>query len=525
VGTIERESWLKIKRLYHGVREREPSGRSQSLEEACGGNESLRREVELLLAHENRADKFTEAPTLEVASQALREGEAGRPSPREGDLGLTGKTISHYHILEKLGSGGMGVVYKAEDTKLLRHVALKFLPEESSRDRQALERFEREARATAALNHPHICTIYEVGEHEGYPFIAMELLEGRTLKHHIAQQPLEIADFLDLAIQMADALDAAHSKGIVHRDIKPTNILVTVRGQAKILDFGLAKTTNGAVLGVTGHSETLAGVVRGTLPYMSPEQLQGRPVDHRTDLFSLGVVMYEMGTGQRPFHGETSFDLASSILRDWPRPLAQHRADLPAGLDRILERCLAKNPNGRYLSARELREALDHLRREMPSDSQRVSVSAAAPDKSVAVLPFANLSMDPENEFFADGITEEIVNVLGRIEHLRVAASTSAFTFIGKYADLRVIGERLNVKTILEGSVRRAGNRIRITARLINVADGYHLWSERYDREMKDIFEIQDGIALAIADRLKVTLGEGGQEPLVKAVTKDLEAY
>jgi serine/threonine protein kinase/tetratricopeptide (TPR) repeat protein len=525
VGTIERERWLKIERLYYGVREREASERSQFLEEACAGNESLRREVESLLAHEKQAEKFTEAPTLEVASQALREVEAGRPSPREADLGLTGKTISHYHILEKLGSGGMGVVYKAEDTKLPRYVALKFLPEESSRDRQALERFEREARATAALNHPHICTIYEIGEHAGHPFIAMELLEGRTLKHHIAEKPLEIADFLDLAIQMADALDAAHSKGIVHRDIKPANIFVTVRGQAKVLDFGLAKTTKGPDLAVTGQSETQAGVVRGTLPYMSPEQLQGRPVDHRTDLFSLGVVMYEMATGQRPFHGETSFDLTSSILRDSPRPLAQHRADLPGALDRILERCLAKDPDGRYLSARELREALDRLRREMTSGSQGVSVSAAAPDKSIAVLPFANLSMDPENEFFADGITEEIINVLGRIEHLHVAARTSAFTFKGKHADLRVIGERLNVKTILEGSVRRAGNRIRITAQLINVADGYHLWSERYDREMKDIFEIQDGIARAIADRLKVTLGEGGQEPLVKAVTKDLEAY
>jgi non-specific serine/threonine protein kinase len=525
VGTIERERWLKIRRLYHGVRELEASERSQLLQEACAEDESLRREVESLLAHEKQAEKFTEAPTLEVASQALREGEAGRPSPREGDLGLTGKTISHYHILEKLGSGGMGVVYKAEDTKLPRCVALKFLPEESSRDRQARERFEREARATAALNHPHICTIYEIGEREGHPFIAMELLEGQTLKHYIAEKHLEIADFLNLAIQMADALDAAHSKGIVHRDIKPANIFVTVRGQAKILDFGLAKITKGADLGVTGHSETLAGVVSGTLPYMSPEQLQGRPIDERTDLFSLGVVMYEMATGQRPFHGGTSFDLTSSILRDSPPPLAEHRADLPAALDRILQRCLAKDANGRYLSARELREALDRLRREMTSGSQVVSVSAAAPNKSIAVLPFANLSMDPENEFFADGITEEIINVLGRIEHLRVAARTSAFTFKGKHAALRVIGERLNVKTILEGSVRRAGNRLRITVQLINVADGYHLWSERYDREMKDIFEIQDEIARAIADRLKVTLGEGGQEPLVKAVTKDLEAY
>ena len=525
MGTIERERWLKIERLHHDAREREASQRSQFLQEACAGDESLRREVESLLAHEKQAEKFTETPTLEVASQAPREDEPGRPSPREADPGLSGKTISHYRILEKLGSGGMGVVYKAEDTKLPRYVALKFLPEESSRDRQALERFDREARATAALNHPHICTIYEVGEHEGHPFIAMELLEGRTLKHHIAEKPPEIADFLNLAIQMADALDAAHSKGIVHRDIKPANVFVTVREQAKILDFGLAKITKGADLGVSGQSETVAGLVRGTLPYMSPEQLQGRPVDHRTDLFSLGVVMYEMATGQRPFHGETSFDLTSSILRDSPRPLAEHRADLPAALDRILQRCLAKDPNGRYPSARELREALERLRREMTSGSQSVSVSAAPPDKSIAVLPFTNLTMDPENEFFADGITEEIINVLGRIEHLHVAARTSAFTFKGKHADLRVIGERLNVKTILEGSVRRAGNRIRITAQLINVADGYHLWSERYDREMKDIFEIQDEIARAIAERLKVTLAEGGQEPLVKAATKDLEAY
>ena len=418
----------------------------------------------------------------------------------------------------------MGVVYKAEDTRLDRFVALKFLPENLAHDRQALERFRREAKAASALNHPNICTIYDIGEAEGKAFIAMEFLDGATLKHLISGHPLELDQLLEISCEIADALAAAHAKNIIHRDIKPANIFVSERGHAKVLDFGLAK------MAIPGEEDsdcatltvTQSGVAMGTLPYMSPEQLRGRRVDHRTDIFSLGTVVYEMATGQRPFLGACSMEISSSILRDTPKPVAELRAELPTGLQRILERCLAKEPAERYASTRELHEALRRLRREISSGSR--TAAATVIEASIAVLPFTNMSADPENEFFADGITEEIINALTQIEELHVAARTSAFSFKNKHVDLGIVGERLHVKTILEGSVRKTGNRVRIIAQLVNVADGYHLWSERYDRELKDIFEVQDDIAGAIASRLKVAL-KGGQPATVKSGTSNLEAY
>ena len=473
-----------------------------------------------------------------------------------GAVDLLGKRVSHYRVLEILGGGGMGVVYKAEDIKLGRTVALKFLPEELADDSTALERFEREARAASALNHPNICTVYELGEHQSQPFIAMEFLEGCTLREQIATgspfrssslplgSALQIDELLDIAIQIAGGLEAAHLKGVIHRDVKPANIFITNRHEAKILDFGLAKLEeqmlrsvmhdkarnvpmgaskerdlppgSGTRSHVSDPHLTRTGVALGTAPYMSPEQVRGEKVDARTDLFSFGLVLYEMATGQQAFGGETAAVLREAILNRTPKPVLDLKPELPLKLVEIIDRALRKDRDGRYQAASE-----------MSRDLKAVGAGSLAPvpEKSIAVLPFTNLSKDPENEFFTDGITEEIINALAHIERLHVAARTSAFSFKGKQTDLRVIGERLNVKTILEGSVRRSGENLRITAQLVNVSDGYHLWSERYDLEMKDVFEVQDEIARTIAGRLRVTLEGGGQEPLVKAGTKNLEAY
>ena len=441
---------------------------------------------------------------------------------------MIGRTISHYRILDKLGGGGMGVVYKAEDTDLGRFVALKFLSEEIASDAQALERLRREACATAALNHPNVCTIYEMNSSDDQFFIAMEYLEGMTLRRRITPEPLDIESLLWFGIEIASGVAAAHLKGVVHRDINPANIFLTTSGQVKILDFGLAKVCTGRT--PSGNTATLVsreidpefltgpGVALGTLPYMSPEQLRGRCVDHRTDIFSMGAVLYEMATGRRPFLGETSMELGSSILRDAPKPMTELRPEVPPGLQRIVDRCLSKQPTERYASAQELRDAVELLRRQMSSGSAGARHDVIG-EASIAVLPFTNMSADPENDFFADGLTEEIVNALTKFEELRVAARRSTIAFKGKHVDLHVVGEQLNVKNVLEGSVHRSANRIRIYAQLINVSDGYHLWSERYDREFRDVFEVQDDISRAIANRLKVDLFSliGGSKTVLAA--------
>ena len=421
---------------------------------------------------------------------------------------MIGKTISHHTIVEKLGEGGMGVVYKARDTHLDRFVAIKVLPAEKVADPDRKRRFAQEAKAASALNHPNIIHVYDIDQAEGTDFISMEYVDGRTLDQLIHPKGMPLSETVKYAVQIADALGAAHSAGIVHRDLKPANVMVTENGLIKILDFGLAKLS--PLSGIEGaQTLTIAGTISGTLSYMSPEQAEGRPVDGRSDIFSLGAMLYEMASGVRAFERDSGISTLAAVLREQPPPLRAVPPDLAA----IISRCLCKNPGDRFQRAEDVKQAL-----------LRIGQSASVPAiPAIAVLPFKNMSENKEDEYFSDGLSEEVINALTKISGLRVTARTSSFAFRGKEQDIREIGARLAVDSILEGSVRKAGNRIRVTAQLINVSDACHLWSERYDREMTDVFAIQDEISKVIADKLRVGLGQE-RRPL-RRPTENLEAY
>lgn len=454
---------------------------------------------------------------------------------------LVGQTVSHYKVTKTLGSGGMGVVYEAEDTRLGRRVAVKFLPPEMAQDTQLIERFQREARAASALNHPNICTIHSIEQHERQHFLVMELLEGQTLAQMMGRQPFPMDRLLPIAIQIADALESAHAKGIVHRDIKPANLWLTDRGQIKILDFGLAKIERPGAAeqgNALSQMETMAGELTspgsavGTVSYMSPEQARGQLVDARTDLFSVGTVLYQLACGVLPFTGDTSAVVFDAILNRDPKPVEQVNPVVPAEFGRILSKLLEKDRTLRCQTATELKTDLNRLKRDLDSGSKRAAELTESKSggtkhalKSIAVLYFENLSGLKEDEYLRDGITEDIITELSKIRGLNTFSRPTVLAYRDKQVTPTQIGQQLRAAYVLTGSLRRSGNRLRITTQLVDTATDFPMWSERYDREMKDVFEVQDEIARKIAEALRVTLSPQELEALAIKPTENLQAY
>ena len=536
------ERWQAIEELYHSASDLPDDQRSSFLNETCGGDQSLLREVESLLRHGSTLQSVLDAPAIAIMAKAIAADEV-----QSGVPFLEGKTISHYRIVEAIGRGGMGVVYKAEDLKLGRHVALKILPGYLAGDLQALQRFEREARAASALNHPNICTVYEIDEAEGLHFIAIELIEGKTLKERIARGPLEIPEILRIVMEICDALEAAHSAGIIHRDLKPSNILLTGQGHAKLLDFGVAKRVGPELVRQTENSLpvlpaglelrlTSPGAALGTVAYMSPEQASGQEVNACSDLFSLGAVLYEMTTGKHAFPGKDAVEVLEAIRERPPAPIRNINPDTPSELIRITDKAMEKDRSRRYQAAAELRADLHKLRGRLEARARkrrvvlsvalimtlfaavvtaswqapwvrgwfagRSAASATREIKSLAVLPFENLTGDASQEYFVDGMTDALITNLTKLGSVRVISRTSAMHYKGTHKSLPEIARELNVDAVVEGSVVRGGSRVRISAQLVDASSDQNLWAHDFDRSMQDVLQLQNELATAVAQEV-----------------------
>jgi eukaryotic-like serine/threonine-protein kinase len=530
-----------IEEIFRAALDQEPDQLGTFLDKACEGDELLRRKVEALLVSRQRAASFIETSAVGLATRIIQNGQADS---------LVGQIIGHYKISESIGTGGMGEVYLATDITAGRKAALKILPTRFAGDAERLKRFQQEAHAIVALNHPNILTVYEIGEDHSTHYIASELIEGETLRQRLMRGPIQLSEAVDIAIQVASALAAAHQAGVVHRDIKPENIMLRPDGYVKVLDFGIAKLAEQEVPAMIPTDEALSlvetnlGSILGTAHYMSPEQACGGQVDKSTDIWSLGVVLYEMVTGRAPFTGDTPREVMSAILETEPPPLTKYLADSPAELQQIISKTLRKDREERYHSAHELLQALKDLRHKLEVEADLARATAAPswlrwtrspaalalvvlaaalalalpfyrhrnlttslpPEKSIAVLPFVDLSQAKNQEYFCDGISEEILDALAKVDGLRVVGRTSSFSFKGKNANVSEIGKKLNVANVLEGTLRREGNRVRITAELVNTRNGFRLWSETYERELQGVFALQDEITRSIVEALKIKL-------------------
>ena len=549
----------KIEEIFHAALDQEPDQISAFLDTACKADELLRRKVEALLASHQRPGSFIETPAVGIATRIIENGQA--------DL-LVGQTFGHYKLSKRIGAGGMGEVYLATDMTAGRKAALKLLPMRFTGDAERLKRFQQEARAVVALNHPNILTVYEIGEDHSIHYIASELIEGETLRQRLMRGRMEVGEAVDVAIQVASALAAAHQEGIVHRDIKPENIMLRPDGYVKVLDFGIAKLAEQEVPVTIPKDkalllvETNLGSILGTVRYMSPEQACGAPADKRTDIWSLGVVLYEMVTGHAPFTGDTPREVMSSILEKEPPPLTRYVAHTPAELRQIIGKALRKDRTERYQSAGEVLQELKNLRRKLESKAelerstapswlrwirspttvallllasvlalalpfywQRNLTTSPPHDKSIAVLPFENLSADPDNAYFAEGIQEEILTRLAKIADLKVISRTSMQQYQSKPDNLSEIAKQLGVANILEGSVQKAADHVRVNVQLINAQTDSHLWADTYDRKLTDIFGVESDIAKRIAESLQAKLTGHEEQALALKLTNNPAAY